>query len=314
MGKALEARPPCAVSVDLDGEWISSISLGQDAGPADGHFRALPRFLDMLGRFKLRATFFVVGKDLSDPLKRGLIRRVRDAGHEVGNHSLSHPSLFSRLSPREKRKEIFESHRLIADAAGDEPKGFRAPAYDVDAETLGILQELGYHYDSSVLPSPAVIGRRLMAAWSYGWRAPGSRIGRLSHLLAPRHPYRPSPDGLWRRGDAPIVEVPIGVSPFSRLPLSSTLHLTTRGKLLPLAFSEMRWKPEAIHWTFHLRDLVDSCLDGTGFAVSRLPVIRMPLDQKFPLMERIFKGIADSHDPMTISAYIRTLSAAGRLA
>jgi peptidoglycan/xylan/chitin deacetylase (PgdA/CDA1 family) len=51
---------------------------------------------------------------------------VRDRGHEIGNHTYSHPRLLFRSAAR-IREEIAETQRAIAQATGVEPRLFRAP-------------------------------------------------------------------------------------------------------------------------------------------------------------------------------------------
>ncbi len=55
-----------------------------------------------------------------------IARQVSDAGHEIGNHTDSHPYLF-RCSPAAIHREIGDAQRTIADATGVTPRLFRAP-------------------------------------------------------------------------------------------------------------------------------------------------------------------------------------------
>jgi peptidoglycan-N-acetylglucosamine deacetylase len=55
-----------------------------DDGPHPEH---TPAVLDRLAAFGVRATFFLVGKRVTDP---GLVRRIADAGHQLGNHTFAH--------------------------------------------------------------------------------------------------------------------------------------------------------------------------------------------------------------------------------
>ena len=64
------------------------IALSFDDGP-DREFT--PKILDILKEKKAPATFFVIGSAANDDL--GLIRREYDEGHEIGNHTYTHPQL-----------------------------------------------------------------------------------------------------------------------------------------------------------------------------------------------------------------------------
>ena len=90
--------PVASVSVDLDPLWCYYAIHGLPGGDAlpEGLRdvvlrRALPRFVGLFHRHGVRATLFVVGKDgEAEPGRRGLVEAAR-AGHELGNHSYSHP-------------------------------------------------------------------------------------------------------------------------------------------------------------------------------------------------------------------------------
>ena len=47
-------------------------------------------------------------------------------------------------------EEIERAHELLSEVAGERIQGFRAPGYDISAEILGVLEDLGYLYDSSI--------------------------------------------------------------------------------------------------------------------------------------------------------------------
>src|SRR5882757_6601166 len=100
-------KPVCSISVDLDplGCYYGIHGLG-DPPPALADVvlrRAVPRFASLLKRRGITATFFVVGSDLdgngtrSSP-GRAIASDLAKAGHELGNHSYSHPYELCRLS------------------------------------------------------------------------------------------------------------------------------------------------------------------------------------------------------------------------
>lgn len=92
----------------------------------DGPTEDTPALLDVLDRHQARATFFVKGEEaLARPdLVREMVRR----GHEVANHSHSHPSAsFWCLPPAAIRREIDECNRVLTEITGRAPLYFRAP-------------------------------------------------------------------------------------------------------------------------------------------------------------------------------------------
>jgi peptidoglycan-N-acetylglucosamine deacetylase len=97
-----------------------SIALTFDDGPSEG----TNQLLEILNRHQTPATFFICGMNV----KRlpGVARAVVEAGHEIGNHSYSHPALYLR-SPGFIAEELSAAQSIIADTTGRTPALFRAP-------------------------------------------------------------------------------------------------------------------------------------------------------------------------------------------
>jgi peptidoglycan/xylan/chitin deacetylase (PgdA/CDA1 family) len=96
------------------------VALTFDDGPSEG----TPAILDVLGRYGVPATFFQVGANV-DRVPQ-IARAVRDAGHEIGNHSYSH-SLLCFRSARFMENDLRRAQETIARHTGSEPAWFRAP-------------------------------------------------------------------------------------------------------------------------------------------------------------------------------------------
>jgi peptidoglycan-N-acetylglucosamine deacetylase len=69
-----------------------------------------PRVLDVLERHRIKATFFMMGRNVER--FPAVAREVLDRGHEIGNHSYSHPKLVL-MSPRRVREEIERTDQLL---------------------------------------------------------------------------------------------------------------------------------------------------------------------------------------------------------
>ncbi|HKC63487.1 MAG TPA: polysaccharide deacetylase family protein [Pyrinomonadaceae bacterium] len=132
----------CAVRSQWLGEAVwhgrrdtSSVALTFDDGPADD----TDALLDMLCEQNLKATFFMVGRQVERHPQ--LARRVVAGGHEVGNHSFSHPVYLYR-SARETLDQLSRAQEVINQTTGVEPKlsrppcGVRTPAYFAAARAL----------------------------------------------------------------------------------------------------------------------------------------------------------------------------------
>lgn len=104
------SRPGCLSEVPsegADGTRQPSVYLTFDDGP---HPFGTPEILDVLAEHRVPATFFVIGAYAADQPK--LIQRMIAEGHEVANHTMTHPDL-SRCGPCEVQHEMLEANRAI---------------------------------------------------------------------------------------------------------------------------------------------------------------------------------------------------------
>jgi polysaccharide deacetylase family protein (PEP-CTERM system associated) len=137
--------------------------------------------LDLFAEAGVKATFFTLGWVAER--HPALIRRAAEAGHEIASHGWDHQRVFN-LDEAGFRADLRRAHAAISDAAGVEPKGYRAPSFSIDKRTPWahrILAEEGYAYSSSVAP---------IAHDHYGWRE------------APRFAHRPL-------ADSELIELPV---------------------------------------------------------------------------------------------------------
>jgi peptidoglycan/xylan/chitin deacetylase (PgdA/CDA1 family) len=98
-----------------------SIAITFDDGP---NAELTPKLLDMLKERGIKATFFVVGKNVEE--YPGIVARMATEGHEVANHSWSHPAL-TKLGVESFRKQIENTNEAIAKATGKRPVLMRPP-------------------------------------------------------------------------------------------------------------------------------------------------------------------------------------------
>ena len=89
-----------------------------------------PKILDALKELKVPAAFFIVGKNAEE--HSNLVQREYDEGHEVGNHTFSHPDL-GAISPFRAELEINATQRVIETILGKSTILFRPP-YNADSE------------------------------------------------------------------------------------------------------------------------------------------------------------------------------------
>ena len=97
-----------------------ALALTFDDGPSE----STPRILEILDRHRTAATFFQCGANVERLPE--IAREVAGAGHEIGNHSHTHP-LFCFRSPRFIETELARAQDAIGRATGAGPVWFRAP-------------------------------------------------------------------------------------------------------------------------------------------------------------------------------------------
>jgi peptidoglycan-N-acetylmuramic acid deacetylase len=125
-------------AVFIDARTDNRIYLTFDEGYENGFS---PRILDVLRDKNAAATFFVTYDYVkSEP---ELVRRMIDEGHELGNHSFSHPS-FPSLSDEQIREEIMKLHDYVRENFAYEMRLIRFPKGEFCERVLGVTQELGY--------------------------------------------------------------------------------------------------------------------------------------------------------------------------
>ena len=194
-------KPIGTVQVDVDDLWVYYQSIGRKA-PDGAHAliyeQGIPRLLELFERHSIRATFFIVGRDL--PAQAAGVREIIRRGHEVANHSTWHRPGFARLTREEKRADIATTHQLIMDAAGRPAVGFKSPGFSLGPDQLDVLTELGYLYNSSLLPTFYAPALRSLQRVLSGGHVDPTQYGRALNGLAPLHPYHPAAAAPYRQG------------------------------------------------------------------------------------------------------------------
>jgi polysaccharide deacetylase family protein (PEP-CTERM system associated) len=114
--------------------------------------RNTTRILEILDESNVRATFFVLAWVAERCTQ--LIRTIAAAGHEVASHGWSHRLVYS-LTPSEFRADVVRSKKYLEDLTGTAVRGYRAPCFSITDWAIPILQDVGFDYDSSVVPAVA---------------------------------------------------------------------------------------------------------------------------------------------------------------
>ncbi|MFY9218727.1 MAG: polysaccharide deacetylase family protein [Tepidanaerobacteraceae bacterium] len=115
------------VAISFDAAWGSDIT---------------PKLLETLKKHNIKTTFFLV-EFWMDKYPE-MTRRIAEEGHEIGNHSATHPNMGS-LSKQEIIKEITTTHNTIKELTGQNAILFRPPFGDYSNTLISTCNELGYH-------------------------------------------------------------------------------------------------------------------------------------------------------------------------
>jgi peptidoglycan/xylan/chitin deacetylase (PgdA/CDA1 family) len=160
-------------SVHVDEPYIA---MTFDDGP---HATLTPKLLDLLAAHHIKATFFLIGQNVVDHPE--IVQRAIREGHEVGNHSWSHPNL-GKMSDDAVRRELRRTDEAIQNATGKRPTIMRPPYGSMTArQKRWIHEEFGYDiilWDVDPLdwkePGPTTVCNRILKE-----TRPGSIV--LSH-------------------------------------------------------------------------------------------------------------------------------------
>ena len=108
------------------------------------------RILELLDEHHAKATFFTLGWIAER--HPGLIRQIVAGGHEIASHGYGHELVYT-LSHAEFRADVERSKSILENVTGQKVIGYRAPCFSITDWAVGILQDLGFEYDSSVFPT-----------------------------------------------------------------------------------------------------------------------------------------------------------------
>ncbi|TVQ41236.1 MAG: DUF3473 domain-containing protein [Wenzhouxiangella sp.] len=208
-----ESLPLNGFSVDVeDGISIAMRDrFGRRIAQTERVLTSTRKILHLLARHDTRGTFFVLGQ-VGEAYPE-LVREIQAAGHEIGVHGHDH-HVFHKLSRDQAREELYRAKVVLEDLTGEKMRGHRAPCFSIDSNTawaLDVLLELGFEYDSSIMPCRGL---------GYGWS--GQRLG-IGPMDTP--------------GGGQIMQVPLSVTSLAgrKVPALGGSYF----RLLPLSVSRL---------------------------------------------------------------------------
>jgi hypothetical protein len=249
----------------------------------------IERFLKILEKHSIKATFFVTSsmlkaKDLE------VLRRIKEEGHEIANHSFSHNYSFSLMSELEILKDVEDNHKFIESELGYECKGFRSPGYNSSKGVVTALKNMNYVYDSSLFPSFVYN----LAKWliikkkKFAGLHSSSIINSFSDSFASTKPAFIESYITDRKKAGGLVELPVTTLLYPLgIPLIGT-SINTFPKFVLDMMLKISCLKDFVNIEMHAIDMCDIS-DGDEFK----PIEKMQFDLKVPLAqkERRLSGI-----------------------
>lgn len=157
-----------SIGADFDAHsvWMGTFGLSSPSVLSRGEFGAevgVPRLLSLFERYGVRATWCTPAHTMLTFTDR--FRSILDAGHEIAAHGCWHEPVPTLDADKERHlmERTLEVHEKYV---GTRPRGYRSPAWDFTDATLGLLEEFGFEWDSSLMgrdfepyhPRPVAVG------------------------------------------------------------------------------------------------------------------------------------------------------------
>jgi protoporphyrinogen oxidase/peptidoglycan/xylan/chitin deacetylase (PgdA/CDA1 family) len=318
---APSGRPTASVSLDADNLWSYLKTHGNPAWEArPGYLSALgPRLIDTWGRHGITATVFVVGHDAATDDGAGFVASLAAAGHEIGNHSYEHEPWLHLYTRDRLEEELARTEDAITAAGAPRPTGFRGPGYSLSPTLLELLEQRGYGYDCSTLPT--WIGPLARAYYFRSAKLSAAErekrqalFGAASEGLRPVGPYR------WRtaastavtRTSGGLVELPVTTMPGAKIPIhvSYVIHAHQVNPRLARAYVEASLR--ACHLAgigpsilLHPLDLLDAA-DAPGLEF--FPGMALPAGEKQGVLDHVLTRLTAEFDVVGTGEHARRLA------
>jgi peptidoglycan/xylan/chitin deacetylase (PgdA/CDA1 family) len=140
------------LTIDFDAmsSWLA-LGLATPAYTSRGEFGArvgVPRLLSLLEKYQIQATWFIPGHTIDTYPE--IAKEISRRGHEIAHHGYCHENP-AKLSQNEENDILLKGMKSIQSVTGGTPAGYRSPAWDVSANTLKLLRDNGFKYDSSLM-------------------------------------------------------------------------------------------------------------------------------------------------------------------
>jgi peptidoglycan-N-acetylglucosamine deacetylase len=281
---------PLSYTVEQYGYHPKKVALSFDDGPDP---QWTPKILQILKDHNVKGTFFMIGELAEENI--GVMRQVYREGHEVGNHTWTHPDI-SDISNRQMDLELNLTERLFASELGVQPLYFRPP-YSIDQEPdtndqaapVARIQTLGY----------VIIGNKIDTNdWDeHPRKSPGEITDSVYQQIADMqtHPWNKGSVILLHDGggdrSATIAALPVLIEAlqsrgYEIVPVSELVG-KTRAEVMPPLTSRQRWQARADSITFFFYSFFHYFVVGVFFVGDVLMSGRLIIIGIFAIIDRV---------------------------
>lgn len=276
------------ITIDSDtfAEEISAIYSAQDKEKIITltYQKAIDRIFDILSKHKLKITFFLITSHLQYKDVSKTCRNILSAGNEIADHTYSHNRNFIGLRKEELEKEINFSRGIMLEKLGIEPIGFRSPGAEINLETINVLSDKKYFYDSS--SNASLLYEKMKKVYL--------KIKRQRYI---HHKLNNS--------DIPIrikyfYELPITISTFLNIPLFNFFMAPLKNIGIKIIKNTIKNK-KYINYTIHLHELI-SLKEIKEIKIKKglMNLMDLNISEKLSFIDKALYILKDNSDVLTM--------------
>ena len=133
-----------AINQNPDAARLPSLMSIREYGPSVG----MPRILDLMDEYQIKASFYIPGYVAET--HEALVTEVKKRGHELAHHGYMHEPP-ATLSKEQEGEVLDRGIAILQRITGDKPVGYRSPSWELSQDSLSLLAERGFVYDSSLM-------------------------------------------------------------------------------------------------------------------------------------------------------------------
>jgi hypothetical protein len=268
------------------------------------YLTSFERALEFFDAHKAKVSFFVVGNELENSsLIQEVVRKAFQAGHEIENHTYTHPFGLSLLPMSEVAEEISKCNEIVTKITGRTPIGFRSPGYSINTEVINLIRELGFKYDSSGFWS--IMNPFLKATHKFIFKN-GLKNEGFGHVSArlPHTWYSPSEaNWLEMNSSGNFLELPMPRTNLFQLPFYHNFNLWSPNLYSNIA-SNTIVRPYLVY-LFHIIEFMDM-QDQLPRALGVHPNLKMPVKEKLARSNKMMINLSKKYTNVSTEVFIES--------